>query len=113
MYLSKILHGVLEVITPGGRRYLQATFWERLYLFWTFRNFSILPHAVLNPWQRRLLEKLLVRRASAQQSGDALIDCPVIGTIERCERRSGVFGVAHSLSPKACNHPVSVISRRG
>ncbi len=113
MYVSKLLYGVLEVITPGGQRYLQATFFERLCLLWTFRNFPILPHAVLNAWQRGLMEKLLVRRPSGTRSGDELIDRPVIGTVERCERRSGVFGVAHQLSPKACNQPVSAISRRG
>ncbi len=113
MYVSKLLYGVLEVITPAGRRYLHATFLERLYLLWTFRNFSILPHAVLNASQRRLLDKLLVRRPPVEHNGDELIDRPVIGTIERSERRSGVFGVAHLLSPKACNQPVSVISRRG
>ncbi len=113
MYVSKLLYGVLEVITPGGRRYLQATFFERLYLLWTFRNFSILPAAVLNAWQRRLMDKLLVRRPFASRTGDELIDRPVIGTVERSERRSGVFGVAHKLSPTGCNQPVSVISRRG
>jgi hypothetical protein len=112
MYRSKILSGVLQLITPGGTRYLQATFFERLYLLWTFRNFPILPQTVLNARQRRLLEKLLVRR-SIEKATDELIDRPVIGTIERSDRRLGVFGVAHELSPRTCNQPVGWSSRRG
>ena len=97
MYRSRILHGVLRVITPGGTRFLETTFLERLYLLWTFRNFPILPDSVLNRRQRQLLAKLLVRRHSAVAS-DEITDRPLIGTVERCERRAGVFGVELELS---------------
>ena len=112
MYRSRILHGVLRVVTTGGVRYLRARLFERLYLLWTFRNFSLLPHAVLNPRQRRLLDMLLIRRNVGQGSVE-LVDCPVIGTIDRSETRGGIFGVAHELPANGCNQPVRVNSRRG
>jgi hypothetical protein len=112
MHRSRILHGVLRVVTTSGVRYLRAGFFERLYLLWTFRNFPMLPHAVLNLRQRRLLDTLLVRRRGDNASVE-LVDCPVIGTIDRSEPRGGVFGVAHQLSAGACNQPVRVSSRRG
>ena len=97
MYRSRILHGVLRVITPGGARFLETTFFERLYLIWTFRNFPILPDGVLNRRQRQLLARLLVRRPSPPVR-EEIIDRPLIGTVERCERRAGVFEVELELS---------------
>ena len=111
MYRSRILHGVLRVITPGGQRFVEANFFERLYLLWTFRNFSILPDSVLNLRQRRLLDRLLLRRRSPTLL-EEIIDRPVIGTVDRSERRAGVFGVDLKLSPRRCQ-PVSWGSHRG
>lgn len=112
MYRSRIFHGVLQVLTTGGVRILRANFLERLYLLWTFRNFPMLPHAVLNRRQRQLLDTLLVRRHSGDFPAE-LVDCPVIGTVDRTEPRPAVYGVAHHLSPQGCKQPVSVTSRRG
>ena len=111
MYRSRILHGVLQVVTTGGVRYLRANFLERLYLLWTFRNFPMLPHAVLNRRQRRLLDTLLVRRHEDGRSVE-LVDCPVIGTIDRSQSRAGVFGVAHQLPPTGCKQAAGMSSRR-
>ena len=112
MYRSRILHGVLRVITPGGTRFVETNFFERLYLLWTFRNFPLLPDAVLNRRQQRLLARLLVRRRSVVGS-DEIIDRPLIGTVERSEPRSGVFGVELELSSRGCARPVSWGSRQG
>lgn len=112
MHRSRILHGVLRVVTTSSVRYLRASFFERLYLLWTFRNFSILPHAVLNQRQRRLLDALLVRRHVYSGSVE-LADCPVIGTIDRSETRGGIFEVVHQLTARGCNQPVGAGSRRG
>src|SRR5581483_2437872 len=111
MYRSRIFHGVLRVITPGSTRFVETNFFERLYLLWTFRNFPILPDSVLNRRQRRLLAKLLVRRRSSAAS-DEIVDRPLIGTVERSERRAGVFGVELELSSR-CGQPVNWSSRRG
>jgi hypothetical protein len=112
MYRSRILHGVLQVVTTGGVRYLRANFLERLYLVWTFRSFPMLPHAVLNQRQRRLLDTLLVRRRADDRSVE-LVDCPVIGTVDRSQSRPGVFGVAHQLPATGCKQTVGMSSRRG
>ena len=105
MYRSRILHGVLQVVTTGGARYLRANFFERLYLLWTFRNFPMLPHTVLNRRQQRLLDTLLVRRRADNVTVE-LMDCPVIGTVDRSETRGGVFGVAHELPATGCKQAV-------
>ena|SRR5579872_6281671 len=112
MYSSRLLHGVLQVVTTSGVRYLRASFLQRLYLLWTFRNFPMLPEAVLNRRQRRLLEMLLVRRRPENASVE-LVDCPVIGIIDRSESRAGIFGVAHQLPATGCNQPAGLSSRRG
>ena len=39
---------VVQVRTPIGPRYIMPSFLQRVYLLWMFRNFPILPHAVLN-----------------------------------------------------------------
>src|SRR5690242_686528 len=111
MYRSKIFHGVLQVATTSGVRILRASFLERLYLMWTFRNFQILPHAVLNHRQRRLLDTLLVRRHSDTLSAE-LVDCPVIGTVERSESRAAVYDVAPHFAAQGCKQPLGATSRR-
>jgi len=111
MYRSRIFHGVLQVVTTGGVRILRANFLERLYLLWTFRNFPMLPHAVLNHRQRRLLDTLLVRRHPSDLSAE-LVDCPVIGIVDRTEPRPAVYGVAHQLSAQGCKQAVSASTRR-
>ena len=59
MWIEKLAHGILEMDTPIGPRYLQPTFVERAVLLWTFRNFFSLPQQVLRPRERRLINRLL------------------------------------------------------
>ncbi|HLK32803.1 MAG TPA: TonB family protein [Terriglobales bacterium] len=55
---SKIEHGVVELRTDVGRLYVSPSFWQGLYLRWTFRNFHNLPQQVLNHRQQRLIDNL-------------------------------------------------------
>ena len=49
MLIGKLSSGVLRVLTPLGPRYIRPTFWQRVYLLWTFRHFDLLPLQVLTP----------------------------------------------------------------
>jgi hypothetical protein len=85
MFIEKLLDGVVQLQTPIGPRYLMPTsFSQRVYLLWMFRNFSVLPQAVLNSRQKRLIERMcgeqgFVSRASVE----GIDELPIIGTIER------------------------------
>ena len=84
MWLSKLRWGVLRLVTPVGPRYVKPTFWERLYLLWVFRNFSVLPQNVLSGRARTLIENLCMRQHSGSHGFlYAITDQPVIGTVER------------------------------
>ncbi len=95
MWMEKIRHGVLEVSTDQGVRYLHPGFLERVRLVWMFRNFHVLPQEVLTPHQRRLVDamcseqRLARHRNGAKGSGNGSrngknpsTDC-IIGTLER------------------------------
>jgi hypothetical protein len=58
MGIERLLYGVLRVLTPLGPRYLSPSFLERVYLLWTFRNFTGLPLVVLNHRQQNLVGQL-------------------------------------------------------
>ena len=64
MGISKLRWGVLRLVTPVGPRYVQPTFWERVYLLWVFRHFEALPQNVLSGRARRLIEDLCMRQHS-------------------------------------------------
>ena len=55
MLIEKLAAGVVQVKTPIGPRYVMPSFSQRLYLVWMFRNFPILPHAVLSGRQQRMI----------------------------------------------------------
>jgi hypothetical protein len=59
MYLKKLCGGVLHIQTDNGLRCVELSGRERLTLLWLFRNFTILPQAVLSHAKRHLLEALL------------------------------------------------------
>jgi len=82
MWIEKLAHGILELDTPIGPRYLQPSFIQRAWLIWTFRNFSSLPHQVLRISERRLVERLCVENRFVSLSAVGA-DWPVIGRIER------------------------------
>lgn len=95
MLIEKLAGGVVRVQTPIGPRYVLPSFLQRLYLLWMFRNFPILPHAVLNGRQQRMIEQMCSeQRFESIAYVDGMDEAPVIGTVER--RPVG----AHSLPPR-------------
>jgi hypothetical protein len=84
MWIEKLSDGVVRVQTPIGPRYVMPSFMQRVYLLWMFRNFPILPHAVLSHRQQRLIDDLCAgQRFASMAFSDGLDEAPVIGTIER------------------------------
>jgi hypothetical protein len=84
MWIEKLANGVVQVQTPIGPRYVIPTFFQRIYLLWMFRNFPILPHAVLSPRQKRVIDRLCgEQRFASLAYADGMNEVPVIGTIER------------------------------
>ena len=84
MWIEKLADGIVRVQTPIGPRYIMPSFLERVYLLWIFRNFPVLPHAVLSGRQRRLIDRLCSeQRFVSMAYADGMDEVPVIGTIER------------------------------
>jgi hypothetical protein len=83
MLIEKLAGGVVRVQTPIGPRYVMPSFLQRLYLVWVFRNFDILPHAVLSRRQQRLIDEMCSHQRFASMAyAGGLDEAPVIGTIE-------------------------------
>ncbi len=88
MWIERLLYGVLRVLTPLGPRYLDPSFLERVYLLWTFRNFTSLPVVVLNHRQRKLVDRLCSQQKFVSVSFEnAMFEQPLIGTVERLSPR--------------------------
>jgi hypothetical protein len=84
MLIEKLAGGVVQVQTPIGPRYVMPSFLQRVYLLWTFRNFPILPHAVLNRRQQRMIDRMCrEQRFASMAYADGMDEAPVIGTVER------------------------------
>ena len=84
MWIEKLSEGVVQVQTPIGPRYLMPSFFQRLYFLWMFRNFPILPVAVLSRGQRELIDRLCSeQRFVSMAYASGIDDAPVIGTVER------------------------------
>jgi hypothetical protein len=84
MFIEKLAAGVVQVQTPIGPRYVIPSFLQRVYLVWMFRNFPILPHAVLNGRQQRMIDRMCrEQRFASMAYADGMDEAPVIGTIER------------------------------
>ncbi len=84
MLIDKLAAGIVLVQTPIGPRYVMPSFLERVYLLWVFRNFPILPHAVLNRRQQRMIDRLCSEQRFASVAYvDHMQEAPVIGTVER------------------------------
>lgn len=84
MLIDKLADGVVQLQTPIGPRYLVLSFLQRLYFLWLFRNFPVLPHAVLSRRQQRMIERLCGEQVFASLPYvDGLNEAPVIGTVER------------------------------
>ena len=82
MLIEKLAAGVVEVQTPIGPRYVMPSFLQRVYLLWMFRNFPILPHAVLSRRQQRLIDHMCSEQLFASMAYADGMEAPVIGTIE-------------------------------
>lgn len=82
MWMEKIRHGVLQVETRAGLRYVEPKFTERVRLLWTFRNFTVLSEQVLNPNERHLLGQLCVQDRLKLVRGSEQAPGCVIGTVE-------------------------------
>src|SRR5277367_3220710 len=83
--IEKLAAGVVQVQTPIGPRYVvPPTLLQRVYLLWMFRNFPILPHAVLSRRQQRMIDQMCSEQRFASMAyADGMDEAPVIGTIER------------------------------
>ena len=82
MWIEKLAAGVVEVQTPIGPRYVMPSFIQRVYLLWMFRNFPILPHAVLSRRQQRLIDRMCSEQRFEWMAYADGMEAPVIGTIE-------------------------------
>jgi hypothetical protein len=83
MLIDKLAAGVVQVQTPIGPRYVMPSFRQRVYLLWMFRNFPILPHAVLSRRQQRMIDQMCgEQRFASMAYADGMDEAPVIGTIE-------------------------------
>ena len=84
MLIEKLAAGVVQVQTPIGPRFVMPSFLQRVYLLWMFRNFPILPHAVLNARQQRMIDRMCSEQRFASMAyADGMDEAPVIGTVER------------------------------
>jgi hypothetical protein len=83
MLIDKLAAGVVQVQTPLGPRYVMPSFLQRVYFLWMFRNFPILPHAVLSRRQQRMIDRMCSeQRFESMAYVDHMEEAPVIGTIE-------------------------------
>jgi hypothetical protein len=83
MWIEKLADGVLELDTPIGPRYVRPNFAQRAYLIWVFRNFFSLSPQVLQPWERRLIDRLWSDSNFVSLSVGGEMERPIIGKIER------------------------------
>src|SRR5690348_18054680 len=80
MLIDKLAVGVVQVQTPIGPRYIMPSFLQRVYLLWVFRNFPILPHAVLSARQQRMIDRMCSEQVFASLPYvDGMNEAPVIG----------------------------------
>jgi TonB family protein len=77
---QKIRTGLVELRTHIGSVYVSPSFWERIYLLWTFRNFQSLPKQVLNRHQQHLIDKLC--RAAIVSRNGPIARTSIIGAVE-------------------------------
>ena len=77
---QKIRTGLIELRTDIGPVYVRPSFWERIYLLWTFRHFRSLPQLVLNHRQRQLIDKL--SRTAIASRNEAISRTSIIGAVE-------------------------------
>jgi hypothetical protein len=82
--IDKLAAGVVQIHTPIGPRYVTLSLLQRIYFLWVFRNFPILPHAVLSRRQQQMIDRMCSEQVFASLPYVGGFDeAPVIGTIER------------------------------
>ena len=64
MLLNKLESGFLVLKTQQGLVAVEPSFWQRVYLLWTFRNFRQLSLPLLNPRQIALINNLFREHAA-------------------------------------------------
>ena len=64
MLLNKLESGFLLFRTEQGTVAVEPSFWQRVYLLWTFRNFRQLSLPLLNPRQATLINSLFREQGS-------------------------------------------------
>jgi TonB family protein len=65
--LERLESGLLLFQTPQGLVPVEPSFWQRIYLLWTFRNFRQLPLPLLNARQATLVNALFRSQAGVVQ----------------------------------------------
>jgi hypothetical protein len=107
MWMEKLSYGVLRVLTPLGPRYLNPSFWQRLYLLWIFRNFETLPVKVLSQRQQRRIESMCARYGFVSVLERGVMDTPLLGTLEQrppvAPARTPELSVSDAVSPFAAD----------
>jgi protein TonB len=107
--LSKAFRSNLVAFdTDLGVRYAAPpTFWSRVYLIWTFRNFHSLPQQVFNRHQQELIEELI--RSSTIFPGLKLDRSAVIGIVEQV--RSSSWGMSHLEEQRRASEADEVVTQ--
>lgn len=80
MWLEKLTRGMLRVLTPLGPRYVNPSFWQRLYLLWLFRNFHTLPVKVLSTRQQQRVEHICRQHGFVSVT---VAEPTILGTLEQ------------------------------
>src|SRR5258708_32182842 len=109
MWLEKMFAGVLRVLTPLGPRDIKRSLAQRIYMFWVFRHFQVLPLQVLTPGQRRFMDALCVEPHFVSLTQGNGVDAPILGTLERrpplelkdMPSRRPSTGISDAVSPFA------------
>ena len=113
MWIDKLESGVLCVRTPLGPRYVQPSFWQRVYLLWMFRHFPSLPYLVLNGRQQRLIDELCSeQRFVSVPDGEGRGEPVILGTVERRTMEGFAGGAAVEEEPGVRVSPLADVRQR-
>jgi hypothetical protein len=96
--LNKLESGFLLFLTQQGLVAVEPSFWERVYLLWTFRNFRQLSLPLLNPRQAALINNLF-REHAAPVSDDyePSLKIGLIGVVENFVPSASEIGTARAI----------------
>lgn len=97
MWIDQLAEGVVRIITPIGPRYVELTFWQRLYFLWIFRYFDKIPQQVLSSRQQRVIDALCAEQRLLSLPS-AMPPYRIIGTLERVPLKQLEEDMAAKLS---------------